>query len=446
MNHVINIALISPKGPLYRHRSGIFGQSLRYMPLTFPTLAALIPDELDTRLVCYDEGIEQLPENPDADLVGMTVITGCAPRAYELAARYRKQGKTVVLGGPHVTLVPDDAQPHADAIVVGYAEESWPALLRDYARGRIRPRYEQSPNLDIAGRPLPDRSVLSRWKYLTPHVFEATRSCIHGCEFCVAPSAWGRKPLKKNVGDIVDDMKRMKTRKALFVDLNLISDRDYALELFGAVRPLNIRWYGLATTLLCKDTVLLDAATESGCAGLLMGLESINPANLRAMGKGFNKPPDYREVIESLHDRGIALQGCFVFGLDSDDATVIQQTAEFSVDAGIDLPRFAIATPFPGTPFHDRLQREGRIIDYNWENYDGQHVVFQPRLMSVTALQQATRDAWRHAYSYRSILARLRRSAAPLHIAALTNLGYRRYAYRLDRFYTCDTWLDLAGN
>ena len=146
----LRIVLISPKGPLYRHRGGIFGQTLRYMPLTLPTLAALIPDDVPVELTCIDEGIGDVDLSREADLVGMTVITGTAGRAYELAANFRGRGIPVVLGGPHVTLAPDDAAPHADSVVVGYAEESWPQLLRDFAAGRMRRRYNQRPDLDLS--------------------------------------------------------------------------------------------------------------------------------------------------------------------------------------------------------------------------------------------------------------------------------------------------------
>jgi len=193
----MKVVLISPKGPLYRHRGGAFGRGLRYMPLTLPTLAALIPKDLPIELTCIDEGIQRILKEIDADLIGMTVITGNAVRAYELSRQYQQEGIPVVLGGPHVTLAPEDAAPHATSIVTGYAEETWPQLLRDAAAGKLAQRYDQSTNLDLANRPLPDRSVLPRHKYLTPHVFEATRGCVHDCDFCVVPSAWGRRPLQK---------------------------------------------------------------------------------------------------------------------------------------------------------------------------------------------------------------------------------------------------------
>ncbi len=142
---VTKIALISPKGPLYRHRGGIWKKSLRYQPLTLTTLAALVPDDVPAEIELIDEGIADVPLDLEADLVGLTVITGTARRAYELADHFRARGITVVLGGPHVTLIPEDAEPHADAVVVGYAEDTWPQLLRDFAAGEMQTRYHQAP-------------------------------------------------------------------------------------------------------------------------------------------------------------------------------------------------------------------------------------------------------------------------------------------------------------
>ena len=434
------IALISPKGPLYRHRGGIFKKSLRYQPLTLTTLAALIPEELNATVQLFDEGISDVPLDLDADLVGITVITGTAPRAYELAAHFRQRGLAVVLGGPHVTLIPEDAAPHADAIVTGYAEDSWPQLLRDFVAGDLQPRYDQAANLSLAGRPFARRDLLPSKHYLTNNVFEATRGCVHSCDFCVVPTAWGRKPYQKPVEEVVADIRQHGARKAIFIDLNLIADRGHARELFKALVPLRLQWYGLATTLLADDPELLELCQRSGCKGLLMGLESISPANLKQSRKGFNTPEKFVQVVEALHQHGIALQGCFVFGLDQDEPDVFLKTAEFAVEAKIDLPRFAIVTPFPNTGLYKRLEAEGRLLTKNWELYDGQHVVFRPAKMSVDELQFGTEAAWKHAYSVRSIARRIRHSPAPWPVKLGTNLGYRFYAHHLSRFYNCD-WI-----
>src|SRR5215469_3871803 len=268
LDRKLKIALVSPKGPLYRHRGGIWKKSLRYQPLTLTTLAALVPPEIPVDLQLFDEGIADVPLDLDADLVGLTVITGTAVRAYELADHFRRRRLKVVLGGPHVTLIPDDAQPHADTVVTGYAEDSWPQLLRDFARGEMKSRYDQAPGLDLADRPFARRELLPGNRYLTNNVFEATRGCVHSCDFCVVPSAWGRKPYQKPVDQVVADIQQHGARKLIFVDLNLIADRGYALQLFRALIPLGVQWYGLATVLLTDDQELLELAGRSGCRGL----------------------------------------------------------------------------------------------------------------------------------------------------------------------------------
>lgn len=435
---MLRIALLSPKGPLYRHRGGIFRKSLRYAPLTLPTLASLIPTDIDHEVQIFDEGIEDFPADLEADLIGMTVITGTAPRAYELAAAFRARGLPVVLGGPHITLVPEEAQEQADAIVVGYAEDAWPQLLRDFIAGDLKLRYDQASDLSLAGRPMVDRSLLPGRRYATSHVFEATRACVHGCEFCVVPFAWGRKPYQKPIEEVVEDIRGTGARRAIFIDLNIIADLDYAARLFEALIPLDIEWYGLATTLLADKTALLDLCARSGCKGLLIGFESISKPALREVRKGFNDPARYGEIIEKLHARGIAVMGAFIFGLDNDEPEVFAKTAQFAIDHKIDLPRFAVLTPFPGTALYRRLEAEGRILSRNWELFDGQHVVFQPARMSPRALQEGVSAAWRQAYGYGAMWRRFRGSAAAPGLFATANFGYRYYAHNLDRFYTCD--------
>jgi radical SAM superfamily enzyme YgiQ (UPF0313 family) len=445
-NRTLKLALISPKGPLYRHRGGIWKKSLRYQPLTLTTLAALIPTDIDADLQLFDEGITDVPLDLEADLVGLTVITGTARRAYELADHFRERGITVVLGGPHVTLIPDDAAAHADAVVVGYAEDSWPQLLRDFQNGQLRPRYDQGPNLDLADRPFARRDLLPSNRYLTNNVFEATRGCIHNCDFCVVPTAWGRKPYQKPVDQVITEIREHGARKLIFVDLNIIADRDYAVHLFTALIPLWVQWYGLATVLLADDLELLELAGRSGCKGLLMGLESISPQNLRQSHKGFNSPEKFTRVVGRLHEHGIALQGCFVFGLDHDEPDVFLKTAKFAVQARIDLPRYAIVTPFPNTGLYKRLEAEGRILTKNWELYDGQHVVFRPAKLTMEELQQGTEAAWKYTYSLRSIVRRIAHSPAPWPVRLGTNLGYRFYAHNLSRFYNCDWIIGRTDN
>jgi radical SAM superfamily enzyme YgiQ (UPF0313 family) len=344
-----------------------------------------------------------------------------------------------------VTLVPEDAAPHADAIVVGYAEDTWPELLRDFAAGRMKRRYDQAPDLSLAGRPFARRDLLPSRDYVTDDVFEATRGCVHLCEFCTVPSAWGTHPYQKPVEEVVADIRQKGSRRLIFVDLNLIADRAYAARLFEALVPLRLQWYGLATSLLADDRPLLSLASRSGCRGLLIGLESLEEQSLSDCKKGFNRPERFFDLVEMLHRHRIALQGCFVFGLDHDTPETFMKTARMVVEAKIDLPRFAALTPFPGTPLFRRLEAQGRILTRNWELYDGQHVVFQPARMSVEELQLGIEQAWRHAYSLPSIARRLAASPSPWPVRLGANLGYRFYARNLHRFYNCDWVVGRAG-
>jgi radical SAM superfamily enzyme YgiQ (UPF0313 family) len=442
----MKIVLLSPKGPLYRHRGGIFKKNLRYAPLTLTTLAALVPPEMNAEVILLDEGIEEVdPLRLDADLVGITVITGNAIRAYELAGILRKRGIPVVMGGPHITLVPDDAQPHADSVVVGYAEDTWPQLLHDFVAGQMQPRYVMDANISLANRPFPKREMMKKEHYLTTNVFEAIRSCIHSCEFCVAPVAWGIKPFFKPVEDVVADIhqyvKGSMNRHVMFVDLNLISDTEYAARLFEAMIPLKVSWFGLVTTLLNHDKNLLKLAARSGCSGLLMGFESISKENQKLMKKGFNTPDEYRAVVDELHRYKITLMACFTFGLDHDTTDVFMDTAKFAIEANIDLPRYAIVTPFPRTALYNRLESEGRILTKNWELYDAQHVVFQPKQMTVEQLYEGHEKAWKYTYSVSAMAKRFVGSRIQVPVWWVTNVGYRFYAHHLKDFYNCDTMM-----
>ena len=229
----------------------------------------------------------------------------------------------------------------------------------------------------------------------------------------------------------------MQARTLLFLDLNLIADLDYARELFAALIPLKIRWGGLATTRVAWDEELLDLLRASGCRGLLLGLESLQAESLLETHKGFNMREDFGEVVRRLHTRGIGVFGCFALGFDHDTVDVFDRTIAFVNDTGIDIPRFAILTPFPNTPLHLRLQQEGRILTTDWSLYDAQHVVFEPALMTPEQLQLGAERVWKSVYRYPSIAKRLLRARNQLHITIPANLAYRFYANNLHRYYTC---------
>jgi radical SAM superfamily enzyme YgiQ (UPF0313 family) len=439
LEHKLRIALLCPRGPLYRHRGGIWKKTMRYAPLTLTTLASLIPPEIPADITLLDEGVDEIdPARMQADLVGITVITGTAPRAYELAREFRVRNTPVVLGGVHPTLMPQEAMQHADSVVTGYAEESWPRLLRDFTAGRMLRRYDQSPALRLSGLPFPRRDLYKAGMVNVADTIEATRGCIFQCDFCVVPTAWGTRPLQKPVGDVIADLRQMRAKRAIFLDLNLIADLPYARELFTALVPLKLRWAGLVTTSIAWDEELLDLAARSGCRGLLIGFESLDQKALDESRKSFNMRKDYRSVVERIHERGIAIMGCFVFGFDADTAETFDRTVDFVMESRMDLPRYAIAVPFPATGLFRRLKAENRILTEDWSLYDGQHVVFEPRNMSPDDLLQHTSRAWKKTYQYQSIARRLVGSGTRMLVSGAANLGYRFYANNLDKFYTCD--------
>jgi radical SAM superfamily enzyme YgiQ (UPF0313 family) len=428
----MKIQLLSPAGEIHRNQSGIFKRSLRYAPLTLTTLAALVPADMEAEVAIQDEGIEPLNLDFDADLVGITAITGTALRAYEVADELRSRGHTVVIGGVHPTLLPDEAAVHADAILTGYGEVAWPQLLRDFADGKLQSRYFAPTGRELRGVPIARRDLLKKNRYATVNSIEATRGCPHKCEFCVVPTAWNGVYAHRPVEEVIAELRTFEGRVALFIDLSPVEDVAYAKALYRAMIPLRMRWVGLATTRLAEDGELLKLAAQSGCKGVLIGFESISQGTLNGTRKHFHDAQRYGEYVKRLHDHGIGIQGCFVFGFDDEDASVFERTVEFVDKAKIDLPRYAVATPFPGTPLYRRLEEQGRLLHRKWSLYDVEHVVFAPKLMSPERLQEGLQWSWEQSYCWPSFFRRL--TGAPWSILPLwlsTNLGYRYFARKL---------------
>jgi radical SAM superfamily enzyme YgiQ (UPF0313 family) len=204
----LKIAFLAPAGAMHRH-DGNFGHSLHYAPLTLTTLAALVPEEIPAELAIHDETVQPIPLDLQADLVCMTVITGTASRCYRYADHFRRRGLTVVLGGVHVSMLPDEASAHADSIVTGFAESTFPQLVRDFRQGRLQPRYQQGPDFTLEGRPLPRRDLLKRRGYITTRTLEAVRGCSFPCTFCAWPAAFGRKVYLRPVCEVIAEIEAM---------------------------------------------------------------------------------------------------------------------------------------------------------------------------------------------------------------------------------------------
>jgi radical SAM superfamily enzyme YgiQ (UPF0313 family) len=423
-----------PRGALYRYEKGVFKRPIRYAPLTLTTLASLIPPEIEAEVEIFDEGVESLPTEIKADLVGITAITGTVTRAYALADHLRRKGIPVVIGGVHATLMPQEAALHSDAVVTGFAEESWPQLLRDFKRNQMRRLYTQSPHLSMQNLPIPRRELLKGKGYITIHTLQATRGCVNQCDFCVVPVAWGKKMYLRPVKDVIAELEQIDSRDVLFVDVSPIEDRKYAKDLYSAMIPLKKRWLSPSTIRIADDPELLDLASKSGCRGLLIGFESVSQLTLKEMGKPFNYTQNFKSQVKKLHDYGISIQACFVFGFDTDDRTIFEKTVEVVDNLRLDLPRFTAYTPFPGTPIHEKLKQENRVIETNWSMYDAQHVVFRPKLMSPEELQEGLFWAWNQCYNASSIIKRLAGSRCILPVSIPANIAYRFYARNLYKY------------
>lgn len=427
----MKILLIHPQNYLQRFETGIYGRSLRYAPLTMPTLKALIPDEINAEVRIVDEMIENLDFNTEADLVGITAITGTAHRAFEIADRFREKGSKVILGGVHPTLRPEESLEHADSIVKGYAERSWPVLLKDFAAGKLKRVYEDNEHFDPAIILSPDRSTIHKRDYIGWCTVEMSRGCSNDCDFCIS-HRFHRDYICRPIPDVINEIKSLKSKIIFFLDPNLNGSREHAKEFFRELAKLNKWWVGCASLDIVEDPELLKLMAKSGCKGLLMGFESVRKEALESSNKNNNIGKQYREVVDTLHDHGIMVQACFVFGFDSDDPTVFEETANYIINGRFDLPQISIYTPFPGTPVFDTLQKEGRILTQDWSLYNGQNVVFQPRGMSVEQLHQGTDWVRKKVYSWNALSKRI--FIKPLWMKpmiCLSYLGFRFYQRRI---------------
>ncbi len=429
----MKVAFLAPAGAMHRY-NGSFGKSLHYAPLTLTTLAALVPTELAAEVVIYDETAGEIPLNLDADIVCITCISGTSSRCYAYADYYKSVGKTVVLGGVHPTLLPDEAAVHADVVVTGFAEQSFPQMLLDYKNKRLKPRYTQDINFTINNRVIPRRELLHKKKYITLNSVEAVRGCSLPCTFCVYPVAFGRTVYKRPVKEIIAEIEALHSREVLFPDVNLIADRAFAVELFTAMIPLKKMWLGLVTSAIGLDDELIALFRKSGCRGLLIGFESISQSSQKLIHKGVNKVTEYGELMKKLHDAGIVVQGCFAFGADDEDASVFARTVEMVIKTKIDLPRYSILTPFPKTEYHRQLESEGRIIERDWAMYDVEHCVYIPKKMTQDELEGGIEWAWRETYTFSSIFKRLAPFKTSPLLALLANSGYRGYANKFAKF------------
>ena len=406
--------------------------------LSLPVIAAYTPADWDVLLV--DEAVQDIDFDQPCDLVGLSIMTCYAPRAYEIATEFRKRGKTVVLGGVHPTYCPEEALRFSDAIVCGEAEDLWPQVVADFLAGSMKRMYkmEQFPALDHYISPRVE--LLSPDAYMTRQCSFTTRGCHFDCEFCSVSPFNGKTTRRRPVPEVVKELTQVKQwiRSELveriandtlwqafvtalririgiedgtifaFVDDLHNSNRTYCKELWAALKPLNIKWGCQSTLFLGDDEEMVKLASESGCVSVFVGMESLDEDCLEETNKPFNRVKKFADEIKMFHDHGIMVNPGIVFGFDNDDESVFERAVNFLTKTHVELAYFNVLTPLPGTALFDRYNSSGRIFDRDWAKYDGKHVVYHPSRMTPEQLQEGFYWANHQFYSLPSIFHRLR--------------------------------------
>ncbi len=405
--------------------------------LSLPTIAAYTPSGWDVVLV--DEAVQDVDFDQPCDLVGLSIMTCYAPRAYEISAEFRKRGKTVVLGGVHPTYCPDEALRYCDAIVCGEAEDLWPQLVADFEAGMMKRVYKMGAFPSLEGYKSPRVELLSPDAYMTRQCSFTTRGCHFDCEFCSVSPFNGKTTRRRPVQEVVPELARVKQwiRSELverirndslwkafvtalririgiedgtifaFVDDLHNSNRAYCRELWTALKPLNIKWGCQSTLFLGDDEEMVKLAAESGCVSVFVGMESLDENALEETNKQFNRVQKFSDEIKMFHEHGIMVNPGIVFGFDNDDESVFERAVEFLVKNRVELAYFNVLTPLPGTALYERYNGAGRIFDRDWAKYDGKHVVYYPTRMTPEQLQEGFFWANHQFYSLPSIWRRL---------------------------------------
>jgi len=387
-------------------------------------LEGLTPPEHEVKII--EEETDDIDLEQECDLVGISCMTPNAPRTYELCHEFKKRGKTVVLGGVHPTILPDEALLHADCVVIGEAEGVWETLLKDFENKNLK-RIYQNPLPDL-GKYFPkDFSKIIKRRLFNLIPIMTTRGCPYHCDFCCVTDLFGKKIRHVPVENIVRDIKESGAKNFMFLDDNIIGHPKYAKELFNAIKPLKIKWVGQASvSILVNDDELIRLAAESGCKALFFGLESVSVDQLKTMRKAIKEIEQLENAIIKIKKMGILIHASMIFGFDNDTKETFNDTVKFLIKNKVSTVSFNILTPYPGTKTYQDLKAEGRLLTDNWKYYDHNTVVFRPKNMSPFELQYGKTNARKMFYKVSSVLRRLSGNLYSPVIYLLTNYGHMK--------------------
>jgi radical SAM superfamily enzyme YgiQ (UPF0313 family) len=399
--------------------------------MALPLLAAITPSKVEIRLI--DETVEDVDLKLDADLVGLSVVTASALRAYALGDQFRSHGIPVVMGGVHPSNIPEEALQHCDAVAIGEAESLWQRILEDASANRLQRIYQSSLPTRLENLPPPRWNLLPAQRYFIPRTVQVSRGCPMGCSFCSVSAYFGRSHRARSLEQVLEEIKSLPRRFFIFVDDNLTADPAMAKELFAAMIPLRKKWVAQCSISIADDRELLNLAARSGCLGLLIGFESLSPDVLRSIGKRENLGRRYEEVIKKIHDRGIHIQGSFIFGFDEEPPEAVQSTVQFVKQNRLTGVNYCHLTPFPGTRLFTDLEQQGRILHKDWSRYDRQNIVFRPRHFTPQELQDKILWAYRQTYNWPSLWQRRPFSFQHFSLYLALNFGYMRGIGRVEK-------------
>jgi radical SAM superfamily enzyme YgiQ (UPF0313 family) len=378
-------------------------------PLPMAQLSALTP--MDVEISFQDDRMEEINYENQTDLVAISIETYTAKRVYQIASEFRRRNVPVIMGGFHATLCPDEVAEYADCLITGEAENVWETVIADFKNGKLQNRYDGGV-YNLQKPIIPDRTIYKGKNYVNITLLEAGRGCRFNCEFCSIHEFFQRKHHFRPIEQIVEEISQLKTRGRLlfFVDDNIVSDQQRAKELFAALIPLKIKWVGQADILVANDPELLDLMVKSGCQGVLIGFENLNPANLSLMNKKMNKSVEKMEAaIRRIHQRGMRIYATFLFGYEHDKPDDFDKVLDFCVRNKVFMVGFNNLTPFPGTKLYERLQNENRLVYNKWwldDKYTYGQIPFRSKIPPET-IEQECRRVRRKFYGWKSIFYRM---------------------------------------
>jgi radical SAM superfamily enzyme YgiQ (UPF0313 family) len=407
--------------------SNLWGQiGFKFPPLSLLTLVSSTPEDVEVSII--DENLEEMNSEIEADLIGITVMTPQATRAYQIADDFRNKGIKVVLGGFHVSHLPEEALEHADAIVIGEGDRIWRKVIEDFRESRLKRVYQDDQLVSLSEIQVPRRDLVKGKGYLFTNTIQTTRGCPFQCEFCSVSSFFGRSYRTRPIHLIIEELEALRQESVFLflVDDNLVGNRPYAKALFQEMASLKFKWASHAPLSFVNDEELLKLASQSGCISLFVGFESLNQANLSMMGKKTSLGISPVEGVKKFHGHGIGILGSFILGYDHDTPDTFKKTLDFCHQAKIDGALFPILTPYPGTLLRERLKREGRILTDRWDLYDMEHVTFVPKRMSPEKLQEGFEWLNSSFLSWSSIFQRLFKINRSLQIFGPMNFGFHK--------------------